>query len=244
MQIRLLMPGVLVACLIATPALAQTRSSQVQAGQKPATPPRPKLPLGVRAFFAAESESLRASSTFKALTGSSTMTAFGGGGEILNLLKRVFVRVGMTSGSRDGERAFVIDGQVVSTGVPMTIDLRTFELAGGWRMELGPGSNPAAPVKPPARPRYAIYFGAGLLSTRLSETSTFAGPGDDDENSFKGYSVFGGLDAAIWSRFGASLEAQYRTVPDALGDGGVSQAFGETNLGGVVVRGLISFRVR
>jgi opacity protein-like surface antigen len=246
---RFLVLCLAVACLVAPSAFAQdqVKPPQPAPGQKPATPPKPpvaRAPLGLRAFVAVEGESLSASKTFKALTGSSTISAVGGGGEVLNLFKRVFIRVAVTSGSTNGERAVVIDGQLVSTGVPMTIGLRTFELVAGWRKPFATRPSPSAPPKSPARPRYAIYFGAGLLSTKLTETSDFAAPGDDEENSFTGYSVFGGLDAAIWNRIGASIEAQYRSVADALGDGGLSEVFNETNLGGVVIRGLISFRIK
>jgi hypothetical protein len=40
----------------------------------------------------------------------------------------------------------------------------------------------------------------------------------------------------------AGAEVQYRTVPDALGEGGVSQVFGDTDLGGVTVRVLVGIR--
>jgi hypothetical protein len=56
--------------------------------------------------------------------------------------------------------------------------------------------------------------------------------------------VFGGLEARIWKRIGAGLEVQYRGVADALGDGGLSEAFNETDLGGAAVRGLIRFRIK
>ena len=40
----------------------------------------------------------------------------------------------------------------------------------------------------------------------------------------------------------AGVEGQYRSIKDALGEGGVSDVFGETNLGGAVFR--VMFGVR
>jgi len=40
----------------------------------------------------------------------------------------------------------------------------------------------------------------------------------------------------------AGAEVQYRLVPNALGEGGASQDFGETDLGGFVFRVLFGFR--
>jgi hypothetical protein len=54
--------------------------------------------------------------------------------------------------------------------------------------------------------------------------------------------VFGGLDVTVWKVVYAGAEVQYRLVPDALGEGGVSKEYGETDLGGFVVR--VMFGVR
>ena len=60
--------------------------------------------------------------------------------------------------------------------------------------------------------------------------------------SFSGYFVFGGVEVPIWKWIFAGAEAQYRSVPDALGDGGVSEHFGESDLGGTVLRVMIGIR--
>jgi hypothetical protein len=175
----------LVACLAATPAFAQDPESagpqtmavdqakpdQQPPAQKPPAPARPrtpKPPFGLRGFLVVEGTAMAASSTFKAITGTSTLVGAGGGVELLNLFKKVFVRFGVSSASKDGERAFLIDGDVVSTGIPMTIAVRTVELSVGWRKELAKRPNPKAPStqpppKQPPTPRFALYFGAGVL---------------------------------------------------------------------------------
>ena len=69
--------------------------------------------------------------------------------------------------------------------------------------------------------------------------------GDDDENvseRFNGFSIFGGVDftAGKWLTFG--VEGIYRTIPNAIGEGGVSEHFSETDLGGIGVRFMIGIR--
>jgi hypothetical protein len=54
--------------------------------------------------------------------------------------------------------------------------------------------------------------------------------------------VFGGVEVPVWKWMVAGVEAQYRSVPNAIGDGGVSAEFRETNLGGAVLRVMIGIR--
>jgi len=57
-------------------------------------------------------------------------------------------------------------------------------------------------------------------------------PGENVSSSSVAYQVMAGLEAPIvrWLRVGG--EARWVTVPNALGDAGVSADFGENNLGG------------
>ena len=77
---------------------------------------------------------------------------------------------------------------------------------------------------------------------RYRETSDLAIAGDDVDESFKGFTVFGGIDLRIAKMIFAGFEAQYRGVPDAIGTAGASQAFGETDLGGFTARVLLGIR--
>ena len=79
-----------------------------------------------------------------------------------------------------------------------------------------------------------------LLSYK--ETSQLADPSENVSESFAGYEAFGGAEFGITKWLVASGEAQYRAVPNAIGDAGLSQAFNETNLGGFTVRFTIGIR--
>jgi hypothetical protein len=54
--------------------------------------------------------------------------------------------------------------------------------------------------------------------------------------------LFGGVEFGAWKWVTVGAEAQYRSVPDAIGEAGVSAAFDETDLGGFTFR--IMFGVR
>lgn len=110
-------------------------------------------------------------------------------------------------------------------------------------------ARPAAPTKPAtpvaARPAARAplaglrpYVGAGFGLVRYTETSDFAGSGEDVDESFTSYHVTGGLEIPIWKWIGAAAEFNLRWVGDAFGEAGLSKEFGEDDLGGP------SFRVK
>ena len=226
---------------LAAPAWAQggdqSRPPQGAGTQKPAPaqttkkPAAPRPPIGFRAFFAFESMGMSAASTFNAETGSSTITGFGGGGDVQNVWRRVFVRFGFSKASVDGTRGFVLDDGFISTGVPVEIGVRNIEIAAGWR------------ASPTTQPKLAIYGGGGMLLGSMSKNSPIAEPGDNGSKSSAGYVIFGGLDYAIWKNVVAGAEGQFRSVGGILGDEGtVSGAFNETNAGGAALRAIVGVR--
>jgi hypothetical protein len=80
------------------------------------------------------------------------------------------------------------------------------------------------------------------MLVKYRETSEFA---DEEENSddwFPGVAAFGGVDVDLWKGLMVGVEAQYRTVPDAIGEGGVSAIFDEADLGGFAVRVLVGVK--
>ena len=82
------------------------------------------------------------------------------------------------------------------------------------------------------------YGGAGVGRHRYVETSTFAEASENVSERFTGYHVLGGAEFRLARWLSAAGEAQWATVPDALGDdpNGVSREFDESDLGGVTVR--------
>jgi hypothetical protein len=207
------------------PALAHAQAATPLPSPSPASS-RPLL----RAYFLFDSTTLTASETFDAVVGKSRLAMPGGGAEVLRLWKGLFARVAFSSVKETGSRVVVFDDEVIDLGIPLTVELAPLEIGGGWRF-------PAL-----AAGRLVPYAGGGFLRMGYRETSQFAIGDDNTDTSFNGGLVFGGIEASIVSWVIAGAEAQYRSVPGALGDGGVSQAFGDTDLGGVTVRVLVGIR--
>ena len=216
-----------VAALAQDPAVAEP-ASRLQSS----SPSRPSPSRGpfLRAYFHLDATTLAAVDTFDAVIGTSRLSMPGGGGEALNLWKGLFARVAFSSVRETGSRVVVIDDEVIRLGIPLTVELTPIEFAGGWRF-------PAFAAR-----RLVPYVGGGMLRMGYRETSDFAIGNDNTDTSFTGGLVFGGIEASIVSWVIAGAEVQYRTVPDALGAGGVSEAFGDTDLGGVTVRVLVGIR--
>lgn len=184
-------------------------------------------------YFIFDTELMTASQSFKAITGSSAMFGYGGGAEILNVWRNIFVRGAFVTSSKSGERAFVVNGDVFPTGFDVTLGLSTIELGGGWREYMK------------KHPNIAMYAGGGVLFVSYSENSPFAiNESENFKDKFTGYAAQGGLEFQLSKMFTAAVEGQYRIVPSALGQSGVSKAYNETDLGGFVIRGMIGIRIK
>lgn len=228
---RFITTGVL-AILLMTPALATAQlNAEVDGEQAPAVAPRPVRAVQprVRAYFLFDSTALAAERTFDAVIGKTRVTAPGAGGEVF-IWQGLFARVALSSLKETGSRVVVFDDQAIALGIPLTIEMRPLELAAGWR------------ARPMASGRIVPYGGVGLLRMGYRETSEFATGSENTDTTFSGRVLFGGIEAVLGGWLIAGAEVQHRAVPDALGDGGVSQAFGERDLGGVTFRVLVGIR--
>ncbi|MEO7192551.1 MAG: hypothetical protein ABI051_15975 [Vicinamibacterales bacterium] len=200
-----------------------------QIARRPVVRTPPRRGLGVRAFFLTDVTQMTATESFTAVA-SPRFTGVGGGAELLRLWHGLFLRVAGSTANRTGERAVVFDKEAVRIGVPLKLTVSPLEVGAGWRMESG-------------RTRaLGSYVGGGLLRLRYKEASQFAVAGENVDESFNGYFVFGGVDFTIGRALVVGGEAQFRAVPNAIGQQGVSQAFGETDLGGATVRFLVGIR--
>jgi opacity protein-like surface antigen len=200
----------------------------------PATRPQPGPPgretASLWAFGDLGYTRFTASESFDATLGAPTAVVFGGGAEV-RLAQRIFagVRFGYFQGK--GERVFVHDGERFSLGIPMTVTIKPVLVTAGYRF-----GGPRSMVRP--------YVGAGIGWYRYEETSEFATPSEDVSERFTGYHVLGGGEYRLSDRIGLAGEAEWSTVPDALGQdpSGVSAVFDETDLGGVTLRIKLTIR--
>jgi hypothetical protein len=202
------------AVLVALPASAQSAS----AATAPSEPPE----AAFRGFFVATQQSFAASTTFDATFGKSSQPFFGGGISVTTP-SGVFVEFGITRFSKTGQRAFVNNGQAFPLGIPLTATITPLELSVGYRFGA-------------TKWRVIPYAAGGFGRYNYKEESGFAGDGDNLDTHHVGYLLNGGVEVRLQKWIGVAVDGQYTHVPGILGEGGISQDAGETDLGGVAFR--------
>jgi opacity protein-like surface antigen len=207
--------------LVLTGAIDAAAQARQPARPQPAAPRattsfRAFADVGLTAFTAAES--------FKAALGSASGMVFGGGAEVV-LPQRIFAGVRFSFFEDDGERVFIYNGERFGLGIPMTVKVTPVLVSAGYRF-----GGPRSTLHP--------YLGGGVGWYSYQETSDFAASDEDVKERFTGYHLLGGAEYRLSRLIGVAGEAQWATVPDALGQhaSSVSAAFDETDLGGYTVR--------
>jgi opacity protein-like surface antigen len=171
--------------------------------------------VGVRGFGQFGYTWFSARDSFEAVLGQPGGALLGGGGEV-RFKDGFFVAGSIAHFGKTGERVFVLDREVFRLGIPNTITLTPVTATAGWRF---------------SHERATPYVGAGAGTIAYKESSSFAEAGEDVADRFTSYHVLGGVEFRNdW--IATAFEVQYSRVPDALGIGGASAAFGEHDLGG------------
>ena len=204
----------------ATGAAAQARPQPA----RPAPAPAPAPATSVRAFADFGYTTFTAADSFEATLGSAAGAVFGGGAEVV-LPQRIFFGVRVSRFQAEGERVFVDNGERFGLGIPMRVSITPLLVSAGYRF-----GGPRSIVYP--------YVGGGIGWHKYEETSDFAEADEDVSEVFTGYHVLGGAEYRVSRLVGIAGEAEWATVPDALGQNAlsVSAAFDETDLGGFSVR--------
>jgi opacity protein-like surface antigen len=159
-----------------------------------------------------------AQNSFQAITGAGGGAVVGGGAEVR--IGNLFLGGSLDRYTQTGQRVLVIDREVFGLGVPDTISLVPMKALAGWRFEHG----------------YATpYLGGGIGMVLFKEESLAADPGENIQTRFMSYHAIAGVEFRNgW--VATAFEVEYSRIPDAIGFGGASAAFQESNLGGVVGR--------
>ena len=165
-----------------------------------------------------------ASESFETILGTSSGTIFGGGATVGLPLGGLFVEVGAWQYSASGERVLILDGQIIPLGIPLDVAIVPLEISAGWKF------------RSRKLPKLVPYAAGGYTSFGYKETSSFSGTGEDIDDRFGGYHLRGGAEFKITRWLGVAGELAWTTVPDAIGNVGVSARFNETDLGGTSVR--------
>lgn len=176
--------------------------------------------VGVLVHGAYDSTTLASTESFEAITGTSSMEGVMVGLTLTRLWRGVFLDVAAGRRTLEGERVFVHAGTVFRLGIPTTIEWRPLDISAGWRMPAG---------------RFTPYAGIGMTTIAYKESADFAQTGDDVSESATGLLLLGGIDVSVWRWVSLGGEVRYRSVTGVLGVGGVSDVFGEDQLGGTSV---------
>jgi hypothetical protein len=152
-----------------------------------------------------------------------------GAGVSVSMTRSLYVGLDGRFFQKDGERAFVATagGPAFGLGHPLTVRLIPIHARVGWRF----------------RPNTSLvpYVALGIGATSYHEESTVGDLPEPTVSETKASGLFaGGLEYGQGRiRFGIDLS--YSTVPDSLGVGGVSRAYGEDDVGGFTAMGRIVF---
>lgn len=221
------------ASLSVAPALAQQKvppqppkpGTQRPAPAKPAR--TPAEPVRLRAFGSVGWITFQARDSFDTVLDSHGGLLYGGGGQI-TLPFGLYAEVAAMQFRADGERVFIgPNREVFPLGIPVEVTVTPLEITGGWRYR-GRGRRGPWPVVP--------YVGGGLSAYKYRETSEFADGDEDVDEWHNGFHILGGVEYRVRRWLGVAGEVAFSSIPDALGEGGVSAAFNEDNLGGTSVR--------
>jgi hypothetical protein len=220
---------------VMTVAMLGAGVSRAEAQQKPQEKPRPRpastvktpqkkrsVEIGGYGMFG--NINFTASESFDAIVGSSSGPIYGGGARIGVPYGGLFIDVGAWRYGADGERVFVANDQVFHLGIPLQITVVPIEFSGGWQFHIR------------KLPKLLPYVAGGLTSMSYKETSDFATDAENVDERFTGYHLFGGAEYKVTRWLGIAGEATWTTVPDAIGEAGVSASFNETDLGGTTFR--------
>lgn len=204
------------------PSTAKPGAGTTPSQARRTVPPLRRQPAkpSVRGFGTFGYDKMSAADSFRAITGSDSTYALGGGVQGINLWKGLFAEVAVERTRTDGERAFVFNDEVFPLGIPLEITLTPIDVVAGWRAGVG-GRHP-----------YATYLGAGITSVSYKETADFAVSGDDVDERKTGFVGLFGVEVSVSKWIHVRAEGRYRRVTGILGNAGVSAAFDEKELGG------------
>jgi hypothetical protein len=200
--------------------------------RKPVQPPPPPQSrrVHVRLTGNVGITTFKASDSFKAVLGTASGLTYGGGAGLL-FGSKLFVDLDVDRFSHNGERVFIGPGnERFGLGIPVEVTTMPIEVSVGWRARMIGGDSPWE--RRPSKFTVTTYVGAGAGVLKYEEKSDFAEPDEDVRKTLACYHIMGGAEFPVGGGFGVTTDLRYRWVPNGLGDAGVSQAFGEKDLGG------------
>jgi hypothetical protein len=177
--------------------------------------------LMVRGFGYGGGLLFTASESFETILGGGFNSVFGIGGQVV-FPNGVFAQASFDRFRDTGTRALVSGTQIFTLEIPNQITVTPILATVGYR-----GTKSGAIVP---------YFGGGMGWYTLEETSPSIPGAERVSSQHTGYHILGGAEFPVMRWMSIAGELQWATVPNALGDSGVSAVFGEKDLGGTSFR--------
>ena len=171
----------------------------------------------MRVFGGGAFNRMSANESFDAVAGSATVWSYGGGLQVINLWRGLFIEGAVERSTVDGERVFVFGDEVFPLGIPLKVTMLPIDAVLGWRF---------------GHSRITSYLGGGLTVFTYEETSDFADADENLDKQYLGFVVMGGVEVSATRWLHLRGDLRYRQANDALGVGGVSAQFDEDRLGG------------
>lgn len=197
----------------------EPRQTPAVAAGRPKAPPKPGP--GVRVVADVGAVWFTSSESFEAVTGSNRRIQYGGGIQAVNLWNGLFAEAIVGRSQISGSRVAYYQGMTYDLGIPTTITFTPVEAGLGWRTALGR--------------RVHSYVGGGVTLMQYQEKSDFAADNESVDESHTGYYACAGLEFSLTKWLHLRGEARFTSLPNAIGQAGVSKDFDETNLGGLGV---------
>lgn len=189
--------------------------------------PRPGRPASrpaeflVRGFGQYAGTLFTARDSIEAVLDTSLGQSFGGGAQVV-LRNGLFAQGSIDRFEKTGSRVVASNQQLFRLDVPNTVRITPIAATIGYR---------------DARSDRSIgYVGAGVGWHVVEERSPALAATGNVRQGHVGYHLVGGAEYRVNSSLWLAGEVQWTTVPDALGQVGIAQTFGETNLGGTTFR--------
>jgi hypothetical protein len=182
--------------------------------------------LKIRGFGNIGGVLFTASDSFETILGGSFNSAFGIGGQVV-LPMGLYAQVSYDRLRDTGSRALVSGTQVFTLEIPNRITITPILATVGYQGLKTSGLVP--------------YFGGGVGWYTLDEDSPSIPGSETLSSKHVGYHVVGGAEFPLSRWIAFAGEAQWATVPGAIGDSGVSAYYEENDLGGLTFRFKVLF---
>jgi hypothetical protein len=182
---------------------------------------RPPGRTMLRAFGQVGGVLFAARESFEALLEDPFGPMFGGGAQIV-FGNGVFLQASYERFNKDGARVVASGDQIFSLGSPVTVTLTPIQATLGYRMT---GSQ-----------TLATYLGGGAGVYRYREESPSPAGAETIDENHVGYHLLFGVEIPLAPWVSLAGEAQWAGVPKSIGEAGVSEVFGEDDLGGTAFR--------